>query len=362
LGVDTERASGFRYGQDAYLVQVARRGAGTFLIDPVAIDDLGPVVSVINSGEWILHAASQDIFCLRDLGLCPERLVDTELGARLLGFPRVSLGTLSEHYLGIRLEKAHSADDWSERPLPTSWLEYAAFDAAVLPSLWEHVEQDLTAAGKLTWAQEEFEHTRTLEPKPVPAEPWRKLSGIHKLQGTRQLAIARELWTQRDEVARARDLAPGRLIPDRSIVFAAQYQPRSPEDLAAQPQFKGRASRAELMRWWRAIRRGKLTDNLPSPPQREAHSIPHHRTWEKKRPEAAQRLALAKPAVRERAQELEVPVENLLSPDTLRHLAWQPPSPLTHSSLEQELSSLGARQWQIAETQQVIYESFVEAL
>src|SRR5690349_20782188 len=39
-GVDAERASGFRYGQRAFLVQIRREGAGTWLIDPEPFDDL----------------------------------------------------------------------------------------------------------------------------------------------------------------------------------------------------------------------------------------------------------------------------------------------------------------------------------
>lgn len=125
IGVDAERASGHRYGSEAYLVQVYRRGAGTFLFDPTTINRFEPLREAMNAdgGEWILHAASQDLPCLSEIGLVPERLFDTELASRLLGFERVGLGSIVEELLGIHLKKAHSAADWSIRPLPREWLD-----------------------------------------------------------------------------------------------------------------------------------------------------------------------------------------------------------------------------------------------
>ena len=128
VAVDVERASGFRYSQRAYLVQVFRRGSGVFLFDPPAVGDFATLQEAIGDEEWVLHAASQDLPSLRELGLEPVIMFDTELAARLLGHARVGLGAVVEDTLGIVLAKAHSASDWSTRPLPQSWLEYAALD------------------------------------------------------------------------------------------------------------------------------------------------------------------------------------------------------------------------------------------
>ena len=361
FAIDTERASGFRYGQAAYLVQVARQGSGTFLVDPVAFDDLHALSEILATEAWIIHAASQDLPCLRDLQLTPPAVVDTELGARLLGLPRVGLGALVEHYLHIKLEKAHSAVDWSTRPLPQSWLEYAAFDAAVLPELWAAVEADLREAGKLEAATQEFEHERTKPPKPAPAEPWRKLSGVHSLKGARELNIARELWTARDTLAQQRDVAPGRLIPDRSIVFAAKAQPRSASDLARMKEFQGRESRKELDRWWQAIRRGKLSRTLPSEPSRDRDSLPHPRYWTTRRPDAAARLTAARPALESRAEALNVPLENLLTPEVLRRAAWDPIEPPSSEAVSSRLRELGARPWQVEATAETLATAFSSA-
>ena len=359
-GVDAERASGFRYRDDAYLVQMHRRGAGTFLFDPTGIESWDPLIEAVAEEEWILHAASQDIPSLDQLGLRPRRLFDTELAARLLGFERVGLGSLVEELLGIALQKAHSAADWSQRPLPDSWLEYAALDVALLPDLRDAVSRELSAQGKQEIAAQEFEATRTMPPREVQADRWRKVSGGHKLRSPRELAIVRELWFARDQLARAQDVAPGRLIPDASLVVAATAAPRSKRDLASLKSFRGRASRSELDRWWEAILRGKTTEDLPGPRPRDADAIPHHRSWPQRYPEAAARLTTARELLENDAHELGMPLENLLTPRLLRKLAWDPPEVLTVENVSALLSELGARPWQTARTAPLITAAFVE--
>lgn len=359
VGVDAERASGYKYGAEAYLVQMHRRGSGTFLFDPVEITSFAPVARAVADTEWIFHAATQDIPCLDALGLHPPRIFDTELAARLLGFERVGLGAIVEQLLDIQLEKAFSAADWSTRPLPEPWLEYAALDVVLLPDLRDLVQQELEAQGKTAFAEQEFEAVRAHQPKPAAAEPWRKLSGTQALRTPRSLALARELWLTRDALARERDVAPGRLIPDRSIIAAAAANPRSPEDLSRLATFKGRESRSELMRWWRAILKAKTTTDLPGPRPRDPLAIPHHRGWPERHPEAAARLAIARAAIEEEAEQLKMPTENLLKPSLVRALAWEPPREESIEAIERRLSELGARDWQVGITAPIIASAFV---
>lgn len=360
VGVDAERASGFTYGSEAYLVQVFRRGAGPYLFDPTGISDFAPLADALRGEEWVLHAASQDIPCLADLGLHPDRLFDTELAARLLGYERVGLGAIVESLLGIHLEKAHSAADWSQRPLPESWLDYAAFDVALLPDLRDAVASDLAAQGKEEYAAQEFEAARTKQPKPKNPEPWRKLSGGHALRTPRSLALARELWEARDALARERDVAPGRLIPDSSVVAAAVANPRSKGDLARLPNFKGRASRTEIDRWWRAILTGKTTEDLPGAKPRDPDAIPHHRGWAQRHPEAAERLTEARAVVETEAERQGIPIENLLTPDHLRRLVWRPPADRSPEGIALRLTELGARAWQVGIVAPILAPVFVE--
>ncbi len=360
VAVDAERASGFRYSQRAYLIQVFRRGAGVYLFDPPAIGDFAELNSVIGDEEWIFHAASQDLACLREVGLDPARIFDTELGARLAGLPRVGLGTVVEELLGIHLAKEHSAADWSTRPLPQSWLVYAALDVELLPDLRDALAGILSDAGKTEIASQEFAAVLARQAKPVNAEAWRRLSGLHTVRGARNLAVARELWEARDRFAREIDTAPGRLVPDSSLVAAAKAMPESRQALAGMREFNGRASRSELPRWWAAIEAGRTTDDLPAL-RVPGESMPPPRVWTERNPEADRRLKLARASVTTLSGELAIPVENLLTPELLRRLAWTPPAPLDLDGIRNGLVDLGARPWQVDATSQLILDAFVEA-
>ena len=235
VAIDAERASGYRYGQRAYLVQIRRQGSGTWLIDPIACPDLAPVAEAIGDAEWVLHAATQDLPCLAEVGLRPARLFDTELGGRLVGLPRVGLAAVVEHYLGLSLAKEHSAVDWSTRPLPEPWLRYAALDVEVLIEVRDAVAADLAEQGKLAWAHEEFDALTRFQGPPVKAEPWRRTSGMHRIRNRRGAALVRELWQARDTIAMERDVSPGRVIPDAGLIELATKAPASPAELGDGP-------------------------------------------------------------------------------------------------------------------------------
>ncbi|MGZ4579940.1 MAG: ribonuclease D, partial [Nocardioidaceae bacterium] len=158
IAIDAERASGYRYSARAYLVQLRREGSGTALIDPIPFDDLAVLDEALGDAEWILHAATQDLPCLTELGLRPPSLVATERAGRLLGYPRVGRATVVETIVGRRMRKEHSAVDWSTRPLPEPWLEYAALDVEVLLELREALGAELVETGKDEWARQEFAH------------------------------------------------------------------------------------------------------------------------------------------------------------------------------------------------------------
>nr|WP_211161084.1 HRDC domain-containing protein [Microcella alkalica] len=360
VAVDAERASGFRYSQRAYLIQVFRRGAGTFLFDPPALGDFSELQAAIGGEEWVLHAASQDLACLREVGLDPVTIFDTELGARLAGLPRVGLGAVVEATLGLHLAKEHSAADWSTRPLPAAWLTYAALDVELLVDVRDAIAALLKQSGKLELARQEFAAVLARETPEPRLDPWRRLSGLHAVRGQRALAVARELWLARDAYAREVDSAPGRLLPDSSIVVAARAMPASKRELAGLQGFHGRASRSQIDRWWAAIEAGRTTEELPVLRSSE-ESIPPPRSWGDRNPEADRRLRAAKPAVQSVADELGIPLENVLTPDHLRRLAWHPPAESTPEAIADALRALGARPWQIDATAQTIALAFVEA-
>lgn len=361
VAVDVERASGFRYSQRAYLIQVFRRDAGVFLFDPTTIEDFSPLQEAIGETEWVFHAASQDLPSLRERGLEPPVIFDTELGSRLLGHERVGLGAVVEQTLGITLAKAHSAADWSTRPLPASWLEYAGLDVEHLVDVRDVLVAELDEQGKTEFARQEFQAVLDREPKPPRDDPWRRLSGLHTVRGRRSLAVARSLWQAREDYAREQDVAPGRLVPDRALVAAVLADPASKQALAGVKEFNGRASRTQLDRWWNAIVEGRESTDLPAD-RVPSDTLPPPRAWADRNPDADRRLKAARPAVEARAEELRMPTENLLTPETLRRVAWAPPAEVTSEAIGAALAELGARPWQIEQTAQVIADSFVASV
>jgi ribonuclease D len=346
VAVDAERASGFRYSQRAYLVQLRRAGAGTALVDPIPLgSDLHELAPAFVGVEWVLHAASQDLPCLAEVGLAPESLFDTELAGRLAGLPRVGLGPLVEQLLGLSLEKGHGAADWSRRPLPDDWLVYAALDVEVLVELRDVLADLLAEQGKLEWAHQEFEAVRTAGSPAPRAEPWRRTSGIHKIRKPRALAAVRALWEARDRLAAERDIAPGRVLPDAAIVDAAVTEPTSPGALAALPVFRGRSQRRLTSYWYAALAQAARLDPdaLPAPTA-PADGPPPVARWADRDPAAAARLSAARAGIAALSEEWAIPAENLLQPDLLRRVCWSPPE---DGDVAGALRAGGARPWQV---------------
>lgn len=367
IAIDAERASGFKYSQRAYLIQLRGVGTEIFLIDPVSDPEVisskpfQQLSELLKDREWILHAATQDLPCLNEIGLFPGAIFDTELAGRLAGQPRVGLGSLTESLLKYRLAKEHSAADWSTRPLPESWLTYAALDVDVLHELAEAVSLLLQEQNKSSWAAEEFAALMSFRPKPQKVDRWRSITGLQKVQDRLSLEIARQIWTARELLAKKMDVAPGRLIPDSSILVAATEKPRSRPELAAMKSFSGRASRSYLDLWWDAVQTANKATELPALRPERTDAIPNHRNWITKFPEADRRLKFAKAALIEISEKNLVPLENLLTPEILRQVSFSPPEPLSQQLLASKLAELGARNWQVEQTSKAIEQAFTLA-
>lgn len=360
IALDTERAQGFRYTAKAYLIQLRRRGSGTHLVDPVAFEDghdradLSALREAIGDGEWILHAASQDLPCLAEVKLWPTRLFDTELAARLLGIPRVNLGALMEQALGITLLKEHSADDWSRRPLPEDWLAYAALDVERLDDLRDWLIAELRQAGKLDWAEQEFSHLAAhARDLPTPAvDPWRRTSGLHAVRSGLGLAVVRALWQARDELASEADRGPGRILNDHAISEIAAVVETSKKlptraELRKVRGFTMRSATRHEAIWLEAIGSALQLPRSALPPRQLASAgPPQPRSWQARWPESWERWSRVRPALVERAEQLQVPVENLISPDVVKRLLWESSPGIGAAELEERLADLGARQWQ----------------
>ena len=358
FAVDAERASGFRYSARAYLIQIKRNDGGLHLIDPIPF---GPghelftqLNSLMNTDEVILHASTQDLPCLRELGINPIKLFDTELAGRIAGLPRVGLGPLLETLMGVSLAKEHSAADWSARPLPNEWLTYAALDVELLVELRDRMYEILKSSNKLSWALEEFGAILKAPPAPPRVDPWRRTSGMHKVKRRDQLAIIKELWIARDKVAAEQDIAPGKLLNDSAIVELAMAAAVTKKEFEKALRPLGLRARwlENLPLWLSSI---SVALSLPEdqwPAMRtNADTLPPIKLWRDKFPEKYAPLSHARAVIELIAQENEIPVENLITPEHVRRVCWKPPTGATEvlslQAVERALIELGARQWQI---------------
>lgn len=343
VGVDAERAGSYRYSQKAYLVQVYRRNAPVLLLDPVDIGDFAPLAALLEAQEWVMQAAHNDLECLAEIGLVPQRLFDTEIAAQLLGLEKVGLGSLVETQLGYTIKKGHGQADWSKRPLRRSWLEYAALDVCLLPDLQDELAEKLESAGKAQWAQQEFTHQIRIRPVLDPEQKWRRTNGAGRLRTGAQRGALRALWFHRDEVARSRDLALHRIARDQVLVEIAKALPTTTEQLLDLPNVP-RPVVQQARQWLAVIAEGaadpqRVADRLEGPPARSL------RAWEARDPQAAARWTATRAALAERAEQIEVWPQTLLAPDVVAEMVWQPPSdPVAR------LQELGARPWQIENT------------
>lgn len=362
FAVDAERASGYKYSSRAYLIQIKRSGGGLHLIDPIPF---GPghhlfieLNDLLNTDEVILHASTQDLPCLRELGINPNLLFDTELGGRIAGLPRVGLGPLLEAHLGVLLAKEHSAVDWSVRPLPHDWLNYAALDVELLIDLRNTIAQLLKDAKKLPWAEAEFAAILAAPPSPPRVDPWRRTSGMHKIRKRNQLAIIRALWNVRNQIAESLDVSPGKLLNDSAIIELAMNPPTNKREfdkvlrpIGLRPRWK-----ENFDIWLAAIVSAVALSESDYPEMRAAgDSMPPTKIWKERFPEKYAPFTHARAAIEARAAELNIPVENLISPEVIRKLVWNLSTDVTRDAIE-----LGARPWQVAEIAALVSAALLE--
>ncbi len=358
FAIDAERASGFRYSARAYLIQIKRHGGGLHLIDPIPFGPghalFAELNELLNTGEVILHASTQDLPCLRELGINPTHLFDTELGGRIAGLPRVGLGPLLESLMGVTLAKEHSAADWSTRPLPQEWLTYAALDVELLVELRDAMYGILNSAGKLQWAEQEFASILKAPPPPPRIDPWRRTSGMHKIKRRDQLAIIRELWTTRDAIASVQDIAGGKLLNDSAIIELSLSAPTTKKEFEKALRPLGLRARwlENYETWLAAIARAVAMSEVQWPPVRtNTDNLPPIKLWRDKYPEKFAPLSHARALIDVIATTNAIPIENLISPESIRRICWSPPAQSTQtrdeSAVRSALAALGARPWQI---------------
>ncbi|MDF7664050.1 HRDC domain-containing protein [Bifidobacterium sp. ESL0763] len=388
VAADAERASGYRYGHEDWLVQFKRTGSGIVLLDPIALGRAGADWEEFNravgDATWIIHDSLQDLPGFADLGMRPQRLFDTEIAARLLGLKHFGLAAVTAHYLGITLAKEHSAADWSYRPLPRDWRNYAALDVELLIELEDRMRAELKAQGKDGWAEEEFAAAlaKGTGPQPVHPTPWMRISHFTVLGHDRRgQAVAKALWEKRDELARADDIAPTLLLSDAAIIEAARKKPHNARQFRAirslnervrihmgNEQDKMFERYAPIQRsvkpkvWKETIQEAlKLRPSQwpqPQAPSRSANAnAPRSmRYWAEHHPDRFARLKAARAAVASIASDTRTPVDIVIKPQIIRNLCWHDDP--AHIDIPGFLREQGAREWQIA----LVSESVTRAI
>lgn len=355
IAIDAERASGYKYSARAYLIQIKRNGGGLHLIDPIAVGECeywSELNETFKDEEWIIHASTQDLACLREVGIHPQIIFDTELAGRIAGCERVGLGPLTEQLLGVTLAKEHSAVDWSMRPLRAEWLNYAALDVELLIELRNEIEKLLIDNGKLEWAKEDFAAILRA-PAPQPRkDPWRRASGIHKIRDLNSLAIIRSLWIARNEFAKEIDLAPGRVFNDETLLLIATKPPKGFGDFKKALLRRTRLTDMPFEDWFKLFEEAQILQGEDLPKLRTpSEGLPPPKLWQSRNPLGYARLTHARAAILELALANAMPPENLISPEAVRRVCWtDPPENLDDliKFVESQLSEFGARPWQIA--------------
>ena len=400
LAADAERASGFRYGHEDWLIQFKRKGAGIGLLDPIALGKLGvdwhEFNEAVGDAPWIIHDSMQDLPGFFDIGLRPRALFDTEIAAKLLGRKRFGLSSVTEYYLGLTLAKEHSAADWSYRPLPRDWRNYAALDVELLIELEEVMSSELKKQGKLLWANQEFAHllSKGAQKKAPHPNPWLRISHISVLMHDKiGLMIAKELWQKRDELARQYDIAPTLLLSDSAIIEAGKRKPSNSREFRSirilnervrihtgGEQDKMFERYAPIQRKiksnvWKvviedAISRAKsgevaIVSNLDDSSSKygnyndsgdscdsgdagdaqESQTAPRSmKYWREHHPKRYELLQNVKQSLIKIAEDTHTPTEIIIKPQIIRNLCWQ--DNIEHIDVKEFLVEQGARTWQ----------------
>lgn len=279
LALDTEGDSLHHYPERLALIQLGLPEGSVWLVDPLVLSDLTPLAPLFATGPTLLlHAGDNDLVHLkRRYGLSFGSVFDTAIAGRFLGGRALGLDVLLETYLGVTLPPSRQKDDWSERPLSPAQLAYAAADVQHLFALKAKMSEELDKIGRLSWVEEEC---AALAAQPAPERPvdpdaWLGVKGARDLPA-RGMAVLRELWAVREQLARAADRPPFKILNEDTLLRVAQALPRDVPALGALPGITPRV----LGRWGgailEAVERGLALDDgaLPVLPRHKRPSIP----------------------------------------------------------------------------------------
>ena len=278
LAVDTESNSLHAYKERVCLIQLSTR-ENDYIIDPFEIDDLSPfgVLLADPNIEIVLHAAEYDLMTLkRDYGFVINNLFDTMVGARIAGYKSFGLAAVLEAHFGVKPDKSHQRDNWGKRPLSADSLHYAQMDTHFLPVLRDELREKLMEQGRWEEAQELFREAEDVPAANNATDPegyWN--IGRPADLDRQQMAVLRELYWLREELAEAEDVPTFKVLTNNQLVAIAREMPRGLRQLKEVRRIPGVVVRRYGDQVLDAIFRGRLADDLPPEPALPSPPEPH---------------------------------------------------------------------------------------
>lgn len=303
LALDTEFVRETTFHPIAGLLQLGD-SEQQYLIDPLTIRDWTPLRDLFaTASPKVLHACGEDLELFNQLlGVAPQPLFDTQVGAALAGIGfSLSYQALVHTCLGVEVEKEQTRSDWVRRPLSAAQCHYAALDVAYLPAVFAQLAEKLTALGRFDWWREDGARINAASrAQPDPAQYYLKLGAAWRLNGL-QLAVLREVCAWREREARARNVPRGRIVKDPQCIEIARLLPRTPAELAAVPELHPSQVRHDGAALLEIVERARALPAADHPPPLEA-PLPR---------DQAERLKRLRELVTQRAQELNMAAEVL---------------------------------------------------
>ena len=240
LALDTEFVWERTYSPVPCLLQLATADR-LAVLDPLEDVEVGPIAELVGDPavQLVMHAPAGDLllFATR-YGVRATNVFDTQLAAGFVGHGiSMAYDRLVERVAGVTLTHNETFSDWSRRPLTEAQIAYASDDVRYLFAVADALVEKLDEMGRRSWAEDEI--TRRYGPEatiePDPQRAYLKVARRGRLSG-RQLAALRAVAAWREEEARTRDLPPGWVLKDPSVVEVAR---RNPQDVAALGRLRG---------------------------------------------------------------------------------------------------------------------------
>ncbi len=218
------------YGTTLSIIQISTNNKN-WIVDMLSINDYSPLVNLFENKEItkVFHDVSFDFRILKEVLNCvPKNVFDTSLGAQLIGWKPVGLGSLLEKHFNVSQEKKFQKADWLKRPLSKEMLSYAVRDTAYSLKLKHLIENQLDKKNRLKWAKEEF---YALENADYTVEPQTHLS----IRGTGTLSsqqknVLKIIYGVRERIAKQVDRPVYFIIGNKLMVELAKNPPSSVND------------------------------------------------------------------------------------------------------------------------------------